>query len=96
MYHWPMNYIPYVSPDVTITATTSTSTNAMASPDPIMLSSPPKQPTIEHTPINQPLFIQTADYPYDYSAPDPTGGYPSSATINANQLLLRPVPNGHV
>ncbi|KAF1750942.1 hypothetical protein GCK72_017493 [Caenorhabditis remanei] len=90
MYHLPMNYIPYLGePTITVTASTST----MASPAPLM-NSPPMSAD-EHKPINQPLFIQTAEYPYDYSVPDPTGGYPSSATINASQLLLRPVPNGH-
>ncbi|CAO4380782.1 unnamed protein product [Caenorhabditis nigoni] len=87
IYHLPMNYIPYV-PETT---TASTSTSAMASP---IIHCPPMSAD-EHKPVNQPLFIQTAD-PYDYSAPDLTGGYPSSATINASQLLLRPVPNGRM
>uniref|UniRef100_A0A8R1DWP6 Uncharacterized protein n=1 Tax=Caenorhabditis japonica TaxID=281687 RepID=A0A8R1DWP6_CAEJA len=102
MYHWPMNYLPYVAEMPTtsqdeltrssmgVGASTATSTSTSA-----LVHAPPMSAD-EHTPVTQPLFIQTADYPYNYATPDPTGGYPSSATINANQLLLRPVPNGHV
>ncbi|CAL2045978.1 hypothetical protein CAEBREN_06749 [Caenorhabditis brenneri] len=87
VYHLPMNYIPYTGEPTT---TQSTSTSAMASPAPLM-NSPPMSAD-EHKPVYEPLFIQTSDYPY-YSNTDPNGGYPSSATINANQLLLRPIPN---
>uniref|UniRef100_A0A1I7UVT3 DNA-directed RNA polymerase II subunit RPB1-like n=1 Tax=Caenorhabditis tropicalis TaxID=1561998 RepID=A0A1I7UVT3_9PELO len=90
VYHYPLNLYPFTGEPTT---TVSTSTSAMPSPAP-MLSTPPMS-AYEHKPVYEPLFIQTADYPYNYSAPDPTGGYPSSATINASQLLLRPVPNGH-
>ncbi|CAI2353407.1 unnamed protein product [Caenorhabditis sp. 36 PRJEB53466] len=91
MYHYPMNYIPYVPEPI---IPTTCVVNCATSTDSALVHSPPMSAD-EHKPVDQPLFIQTADYPYDYSVPDPSGGYPSSATINASQLLLRPVPNGH-
>ncbi|CAI5452430.1 unnamed protein product [Caenorhabditis angaria] len=46
----------------------------------------PQENVEVHKPVNQPLFIQICS---DYQPIS----YPTNSTINASQLLLRPVPN---